>query len=249
MKLLRDKVSAAFGKRRGRKYVFSRLTSEQSGRPSDIARVLNLLNYTKTSTSTYSAADYPAGYHSIELDGEIIPGQRIPSERLSQLPVSLRGMRVLDLGCNQGGMLFEARKMGILSGVGIDFDSRMINAANKIKQFCDASNLDFFTFDLEKEDLETIVDFLPRLAVDIVFLLSVCMWIKTWKDVIRFSSRIAPRLLFESNGSPRQQAAQIDALHEMYSNVAMLAARSDDDPRQKNRSLFLCTNAVQSGCI
>ena len=57
---------------------------------------------------------------------------------------------MLDIGCNQGGMLYELSNR-IKYGVGIDYDSRMINVANKIKSHNKLNHLDYYVFDLEKE--------------------------------------------------------------------------------------------------
>jgi hypothetical protein len=74
-----------------------------------------------------------------------------------------------------------------------------------------------------------------------VFLLSVCLWIQNWQEVIRFAARASDRMLFESNGPTVDQAAQFGFLHSVYREVDMLAGQSSDDPGQKNRRLFLCS--------
>lgn len=213
----------------------------RSGSEGELDKVLNLLAYAKSSDRAYSAKKYPAGYHTLDLGGCIFAGQRLPATRLDLLPISLEGLSVLDVGCNQGGMLFEAVRRGISWGVGIDYDSRMINAASKIKQYRQASNLDFFVFDLEKEQLSLVHDFLPREQVDIIFLLSVCMWIENWKDVIASCAMLAPRMLFESNGSDEQQDEQAKCLREHFKEVTVLQLTSEDDETQKRRRLYFCT--------
>ncbi len=99
-------------------------------------------------------------------------------------------------------MLF-ATKDEIEWGVGIDFDSKMINAANRIRSLRKIENLDFYVFDLDREDLTIIEDFLPD-DVDIVFLLSVCAWIRRWREVIEYCRDLAPHLLFEANGTDKR---------------------------------------------
>jgi SAM-dependent methyltransferase len=73
----------------------------------------------------------------------------------------------LDLGCNQGGMLLEIAEI-IKVGIGIDYDSRVINATNRISSFRRYTNLRFYVFDLEGEIPGMIDNFLPE-SVDIVF--------------------------------------------------------------------------------
>ena len=85
-----------------------------------------------------------------------------------------------------------------------------------------------------------IYDFLPQEKVDVALLLSVCMWIDNWKEVIKFCKKISAKLIFESNGKPEQQKEQIQFLNEVYSNVQLINERSEDDPSQKLRQLFYC---------
>jgi SAM-dependent methyltransferase len=205
-----------------------------------VKKVLNLLNYTKVGSVSYSAGDFASGYHSIKIDDHEISGQRNPLIRFKDLPFSLTGLSVLDIGCNQGGMLY-AFANEIKYGIGIDYDSRMINAANKIKSYSKVDNLNYYVFNLESENLEYINDFLPEDKVDVVFLLSVCMWIKNWKEVIDFSVNISDKLIFESNGKAEQQEEQINYLKRIYSKVELIHERSEDDPSQKMRQLLYCS--------
>ena len=136
-------------------------------------------------------------------------------------------------------MLF-ALPGGIRHGVGIDYDRRLINAANKMRSHSKIPNLDFYVFDLEKEDLNLIRDFLPVEKVDVAFLLAVCMWIENWQEVVRFASTVCHALLFEANGKPEQQQEQVDFLKTIYRDVQLLQEHSPDDPLQKKRKLYWC---------
>ncbi len=224
---------------------FERLPLDGCGdmRSRSFRQIHNLLNYTKTSGSYYSALQYPAGYHSIDIDGHRLQGKRDPASRLERIPLDFSGKTLLDIGCNQGGMLFELDHT-IKSGVGIDYDPRMINAANRIKALRGANNLQFYVFDLEKEPLALIEDLIPAPKVDVVFLLAVCMWLKNWRSVISCAASISDMMVFESNGTESQQAAQIAYLNELYRDVTLLAEHSDDDPKQKKRKLFWCRKAI-----
>lgn len=202
-------------------------------------KLINLLNYTKKSASTYSGELYDIGYHTLELENKVLKGQRNPNARFNNVPYDFKGKTVLDIGSNQGGMLNACAKE-IAFGVGIDYDARMVNVANRIKEHSNAKNLQFYVFDLEKENLAYIKDFLPSDTVDICFLLSVCMWLKNWKELILFVHAISETLLFESNGSDLQQQHQIDFLKSTYKEVLLINEISDDDPLQKKRKLLLC---------
>lgn len=70
------------------------LTSEER----QMAALKNLLSYTKSGGKTYSATKYPAGYHTIEVLGERLAGQRDPKMRLDSVPFDFSGRTVLDIG-------------------------------------------------------------------------------------------------------------------------------------------------------
>jgi hypothetical protein len=47
-------------------------------------------------------------------------------------------------------------------------------------------------------------------------------------------------LIFESNGKPEQQNEQVDFLKTIYSQIDLINEKSEDDPSQKSRRLYLC---------
>jgi len=221
------------------RFAFKREPIETPDR--DFRQIVNLLNFTKTSESQYSAQHFPAAYHTIDFNGRKLAGQRDPAKRLAQVPFDFEGKTVLDFGCNQGGMIFQIRDK-IKWAVGVDYDYRMINAANKIKSSLDSPGVDFYVLDLQKDPLDLISDFLPDDRADVCFLLAVCMWLDNWREVIDFAQNKSKAMLFESNGSVAQQNDQIAYLKARYKNVRLLSETSDDDPGQKYRKLFFLTN-------
>lgn len=202
-------------------------------------RILNILNYTKSSGSSYDADEFQSAYHSITIGGRRFTGQRDPGERLRGVPFDFSGATVLDIGCNQGGMLLEVADQ-IKHGIGVDFDSRMVNAANSLRSHKRLANVEFFVFDVEKERLDVLRNFLPGPRVDVVFLLSVCMWIANWRQVISFCANVSDTLVFESNGNEQQQVEQEEHLKVSYRHVQLLRSSSPDDPNQKLRKLYFC---------
>jgi len=240
------KVNTVLGRSR-QKYEFVRVNTNKISSRDDLhfTQIKNILAYTKTSNSVYNAMEFPAGYHTIQIGERKLIGQRDPSIRLGSVPIDFEGKSILDIGCNQGGMLYAVSSKARW-GVGIDYDFRMINAANRIKREVGAHNLDFYVFNLEREQLDLIQDLLPDGKVDIAFLLSVCMWINNWREVIDFTQTISSALLFESNGTDDLQSKQIAYLRGRYATVTALAEQSLDDTRQKNRKLFYCTNYAES---
>jgi len=241
-RVLKKTSRALRGKNTRNDYTFERqpiTASSHDNYDLETKQILNLLNYTKTSGQSYNAKVYPAGYHSLSINGFDINGQRNPAQRIELVPFDFSGKTVLDIGCNRGGMLFSVATKA-LHGVGIDFDYRLINAANKIRSHTKQQNLDFYVFNLEKEDLQIIRDFLPGEKVNIAFLLSICMWIKNWREVIELTSKISECLLFESNGTKNQQMEQLEYLKTTYKEVKLIQEQSEDDEGQKNRKLYFC---------
>lgn len=205
----------------------------------NIKKVLTLVNYTKTSRTIYNAQNFESAYHSLQIKNQYFRGQREPYERLKNVKYDFKDKTVLDIGCNVGGML-HALSSKIKGGVGIDYNYKLINAANSIKAINNSYNLQFYTFNLEEENLDLIDNFILSDKVDICFLLAVCVWIRNWRDVITKASKIAPSLLFESNGTNQQQKEQLDYLKNNYRTLTLVNRYSFDDPRDKSRKLFLC---------
>jgi SAM-dependent methyltransferase len=218
------------------------------GQDLEVHKILNLLSYAKNSATIYSAQAFESGYHSLTIDNHRFEGQRDPEQRLHGVPFDFTSASVLDLGCNQGGMLFSIADR-IETGIGVDFDYKMVNAANRIRACKQLDNVHFYVFDLERENFQLLRNFLPGRRVDIVFLLSVCMWLPNWKDVIGAARSVSDNLLFESNGSEEQQREQEQHVRQTYANVVTVRDASTDDHKQKRRRLFLCraTASVQPG--
>jgi len=244
MPLLGPLAKTAFHTLFPRKYTFSRLETNASGGDELLKLQLrNVLDFTKTSNSLYSAKQFPAGYHTLTINGHRIQGQRDPVRRLASVPFDFQGKSILDIGCNAGGMIHPLAHL-VKWAVGIDYDPRMINAANRIKQALMTSNTSFYVLDLQKDPLALISDFIPEQRADICFLLAVCMWLKNWKQVIDFAQEHSRSMLFETNGTPAQQREQIRYLRKKYRNFRLLTSSSEDDAEQKNRQLLYLTDPL-----
>jgi len=124
--------------------------------------------------------------------------------------------------------------------MGVDYDTRLVNAANRISKHKN-TNIDFYHFNLDTESFDLLNDMSRCEKFNVVFLLAVCMWIKPWKELITWVHNNSDHCLFETNGKKDQQQAQIDFLKQIYRSVEILAERSDDDPGQKKRKLLWCS--------
>lgn len=203
------------------------------------AVVQNLTNYARAGRSDTARQIFP-NYYTLNLDGERIEGQRDPQDRLqyiADLDAYFGGKTVLDIGGNQGGMLFALSDV-VESGVGIDFDNRLINAANRISHLHFGSQFAFYTFNLEDDPLELIKDLIPNGHVDVVMLLSVCPHIRNWREVIQFAASISDAMLFEANGHEHEQLGQLRQLDRMYPEMTVLAGRGK--PGIGSRRLIWC---------
>ena len=220
----------------------------ESCRKDDIRKIstLNVLDEVRKSGESYSGSSFLVGYHSMTLDGKLFRGQRECIQRLSSIPYDFEGKVVVDLGCNSGGML-HALSGKIDHGYGFDFNPKCINAAQAVKALNSVTNLEFYNFDLDRDDLATIPNLMLKKEADICFLLSVCMWLINWKDVVSLAVSLSDTLLFESNGSAEQQDEQVALLHHHYGSVVLLDKSSKDDFFQSSRRLYLCSNAKTVG--
>ena len=207
-------------------------------------KILNILNYMKTSENGFASQDFPAGYQEIEINGKVFTGTRKPKQRLEKVPFDFTGKTVLDIGCNHGGMIWALRDK-VRWAVGVDINYKFINAAHVIRAEMQLNHTNFFVFDADRNPHELLKNYIPEEKVDIVFLLSVCSFIKKWPELINFCMSISDTMLFEAHGYPDEQQVQIDYLKKSFKYVKLLSETSDDDERKKNRQLFIATNLEQ----
>lgn len=219
-------------------YTYKRLElSEPGGLDFRRRQLQNLMNYCKeTGSSDYS---FEAGYQSVIFQGQLIQGRRDPSIRLRTINYDFKGKSVLDIGCNQGGMLF-ALANDIQSGVGIDYEPRVINVCHAIRSANKLTNLDFYVHDLDKDPLENILDFIPNQRLDVTLLLAVSQHIRIWRELIYFVKGFSKTLIFETNGTFEGQAEQVTALRKNFKSCQQCYSTSPDDGAQ--RSLWIAEN-------
>jgi len=194
-------------------------------------RITALLAHAKTAPF----ATYECGYHTLNVQGDLYKGQRDCIQRMQPLLSVLKGRSVVDLGCNVGGMLHALAPM-ISYGAGFDYNNKCVNTATALSRANGTANLDFFRFDLDKDDLAFLPNYLP-VSVDVCMMLSIAKWIKRWKEVVKMCWTMAPFLIFETNG--HTQAEQKTFLETLY-DVQVLSNKSLDDLGQHNRMLLLC---------
>lgn len=202
-------------------------------------RLINLINYGKTTFS--SDFSFEGGYQTVKLSDEILEGRRSPEIRISDINLNFKDKVVLDIGCNQGAILFHLAEQ-IKFGFGVDYEEKMINCCNALKRYNDNQNLDFFYFDLDNDPHELLLDLCPFPQIDVVFLMAVCQHIQSWRSLISFIAQNSKVLVLETNGTDEQQACQIRSVKENFKKVNIIYQKSRDDFAQ--RTLLIAQNHV-----
>jgi hypothetical protein len=115
----------------------------------------------------------------------------------------------------------------ISKGYGYDINPQAINTANSIKEKHKLNHLTFTLSDLE--NLKNIK--FPK--VDIVFMLSIAVWVPNWRDII---DQLNPSLLiFEAHGKEDTKSNQVNFLKSKFTKVLLI-----ETPEGDYRNLYLC---------
>ena len=204
---------------------------------SGIEKTLNVLRYTKESEKAYNAKHADAGYHAIKLNGEVFGGQRDCFKRFEFInkEINFSELNILDIGCNVGGMLYPISHK-INSGIGIDCEYKNINACNRVRSLENYENLHFYVFDLEKEDFDFMKNFLKE-DIDVIFLFSICLWVKNWRELIDWIHENSDTLFIETHGFSQEE--QYQYVKSKYKITNQLYDKSIDDPSNHDRKLYV----------
>jgi SAM-dependent methyltransferase len=206
-------------------------------------QVLRVINYALGKKRATFGHGFKSAYHTTKIGGKEFRGQRDISKRFENIDYDFNDKVVVDFGCNMGGMLHHISDQ-IEYGVGIDYNSKVVNAANMISASNNVKNINFYTFNLDSEDVNEIDNFVLGKKVDVCFVLAIALWVKNWKKVVKYSHKVSDTLIYESNGKDEFQEKQREYLESLYSDVKLLAEKSLDDNRKdadaKRRMLFIC---------
>ena len=183
---------------------------------------------------------------------EII-GKRDPLARLQGLNLSFHGKRVLDLGCNAGGMLMP-NAWSVREGIGVDFDEALVSAATQISNSLACNRLHFHKFDLLRWPLDQILDkqkSCDRCGWDIITMYSLTSWLPNWRDVIGWAIRHSRVVVIEVNSKSKKIPSTGEPSAEVQKLLQASCAHVDDPTQalvalgeDKDRWTLVCTVAA-----
>ena len=173
------------------------------------------------------------GYHSYNLGGINITGQRNPEMRLNEFKkyVDFTDKVVVDFGCNVGAMLHHLPE--IKEGLGFDYDGNCINAATNIAKLIDRDNLKYYTHDFDKNSYNDLTDKINK-KPDIILLLSLGSWVKSWEKLYSLALDYNGQVILEINNEDEGKP-QLDFFRKKGYEPKMIVNNSLDDSTGNNR--------------
>lgn len=168
-------------------------------------------------------------YSAFSAGGFCVPrelAQRDAKTRIDQFGLSSedwQGQSVLDLGCNNGAMLFELSNLGIASGLGLEFDAEKVALAQEITDFCAVDQLSF-----QQADIDTLVA--DTLGVfDVVLALAIEAHVNDPGHLFALLAQVTGRVLcFEGNSRCDVEATRERLLESGFNRVEYKGFCTDD---------------------
>ena len=168
------------------------------------------------------------GYHSYDIDGVHVAGQRNPKKRVDNFRrhYNFRGKTVLDVGCNVGGMIHHLSEIKL--GIGVDYDSSCISAANQISSILQRTNTHFYTHDCDRDRYDDLFENLVTEVPDAIFLLSVGSWIESWMELYERCIRLGSDIFLETNND-HEGREQLELFRKCGCELSLINENSVDD--------------------
>ena len=178
------------------------------------------------------------GYHSYNIDEINIIGQRNPKIRLDDIRkyVDFKEKNVVDFGCNVGAMLHHLYEIN--KGLGFDYDNNCINSANNISKILKRDNIEYFVHDFDKntyEELKSKINLKP----DIIFILSLGSWIKTWKKLYSLALEYECKIILEINNEEEGKSQLNFFINKGYKPKMIVNNSLDDSTGNNKRRTYL----------
>lgn len=182
------------------------------------------------------------GYHSFQINNEVLLGQRRPWIRLDKMKeyVNFTDKTIIDFGCNTGGMIFHLPKLK--KAIGFDFDKNCINTCNYISSVINnKTDYLFLHQDLNDFNLSDFMEKNKMSKVDIIFLLSLGSWIHNWKELYKQSIIYSDVVILETNND-MEGKPQLKFFQDLKFKIQMISDKSDDDTTNNiGRKTYLIT--------
>ena len=164
--------------------------------------------------------------------------QRDAARRLEQFglrPEDVAGKRVLDLGCNNGAMLFQISSYAPAQGLGVEYDPEKVDLARRIAAFAGVEGLEFRTGDLDRLEAADLGS-----PFDLVLCLAVEAHVRKPKHLYQLLAAVTRgKLLFEANGSTAPDKVLSELRNAGFREVRHLGTCDDDlVPRNNRRPIF-----------
>lgn len=169
------------------------------------------------------------GYHSFNINNDIILGQRQPWIRLNKIRehYDFTNKTVLDLGCNTGGMLFHLPELK--KAIGLDFNKECIECCNYISSVLNSNTEYLFKEqELNEFDLSLFLNKNNIKEIDVIFLLSLGSWVKNWELLYTGCSTICNTIILETNND-KEGEPQLKLFKSLGFNIKIISENSDDD--------------------
>lgn len=169
--------------------------------------------------------------------------QRDAERRLERFGIGIeqvRGKRVLDLGCNNGAMLFQVSNLEPAYGLGVEYDAEKVDLAKRIAAFAHLKNLEFRVGDLDQTAASVL-----GAPFDVVLCLAIEAHVRNPDHLYELLAAVTRgTLYFEANGSTPPDDVTAN-LHKVgFSRIEHLGACDDDIvPRNNRRPLFSALKA------
>jgi len=164
--------------------------------------------------------------------------QRNASRRLYRFGLGeadVRGKRVLDLGSNNGAMLFQLSNFGPACGFGVEFDAEKVDLARRIAGFGGLTSLEFRQADVDQLEAR---DLGP--PFDVVLCLALEAHVQKPKRLYSLLGELTRgKLCFEANASTKPKEVESRLREAGFVDIRNLGVCDDDIvPRNNRRPIF-----------
>ncbi len=164
--------------------------------------------------------------------------QRDASRRLFRFGLGeteVRGKRVLDLGCNNGAMLFQLSNFAPASGLGVEFDGEKVDLARRIADFAGLAGLGFRQADVDHLEAQELGP-----PFEVVLCLALEAHVQNPKRLyVLLGELTRGSLYFEANASTKPKEVESRLREAGFSDIRNLGVCDDDIvPRNNRRPIF-----------